>query len=168
MQIHILAIDKNMCHKKQKICFGWNSEQSDSKKDIDVFKRFPEYEFAYKAIDDNEERICDVCLWFYEPYCSPSSIVHDQHTVSSFSSSLYNITNMLKGKVNNLYNQEYGPILTISETNYNEMNDSILNLPRPTSKEDKGYYVSSIETLDFIRKWLNHDNIEILCISDIA
>ena len=168
MQMQIVAIDKQLQHKKYKTCFGWKAEPTDQEKDDAILGRYPGYMFAYKAVDDHQASICDVCLWFNEPYCSPSSIVYDKITIHSTTSSLYNITNMIKGEVNKLYNQEYGPILTITEQNYKDMYTTIYNLQPPASQQDKDLYNNSLDALRFINKWLNHDNIDILCISDIT
>jgi len=166
--MQIVAINKQLYHKKNKTCFGWNAEPTDQQKDNVILANFPRYRFAYKALDDHQASICDVCLWFNEPYCSPSSILYDKININSTTSSIYSITNIIRGEVNKLYNQEYGPILTITEENYKDMYLNMSSLKPPVSEKDKELYEDSLDALRFINKWLNHDNIDILCISDIT
>lgn len=163
---HLVAIDKHLIHDHNKVCFNWNIEPREDQRDKDILEKFPKYSYSYRAIDDNQNNICSACLWYNEPYHGPKQVVYDSYNVDC-ETSKYSLNTLLRGKINNKYNQEYGPILTITSSHYNDMQKNLLSLKDPINKNDIDIFADTKSALAFINKWLNHDNVEILCISDI-
>lgn len=165
MEIHLVAIDKHLKHQDHKICFGWKREPSEDIRDHDILKRFPEFKYSYSAIDSNEEHICNVCLWFNEPYHGKKQIVFDELSILT-SKSPYCFSKLLKGRINNKYNQEYGRIKTISKKDLKDILDDMSFLDPPTKQIDYESSERTNEAIDFIDRWMDHDNVDILSICE--
>lgn len=165
MEIHLVAIEKHLKHQDHKICFGWNKEPNEDVRDHDILTKFPEFKYSYAAIDANEGNICNVCLWFNEPYHGKKQIVFDELSIQT-SRSPYCFSKLLKGRINNKYNQEYGRIKTISKKDLKDILEDICYLDPPTKPIDYEPFKRTNEAIDFIDRWMDHDNVDILSICE--
>jgi hypothetical protein len=163
MDIQLVAIDRHLKHQDHKTCFGWNKEPNEDVRDHDILTRFPEFNYSYKAIDANEEDICNVCLWFNEPYHGKKQIVFEELSIP-ISKSPYCLSKILKGKINKKYNQEYGYIKTISKTDFKDMSNDVCFLDPPVKLLDINDFRQTIKAINFIERWMDHDNVDILSI----
>lgn len=162
----IVIIDKHLHHEKNKICFGWQYEPEDYKKDIDILKRFPLYEFGFQALNDYEKDICNVCQWFNEPYINPKGVVYDHMQIHQIYDSPFAITNYIRGSTNNKYIQEYGSIETIDDSLIEHLEYIYQYISEFTNIHDENASQQFIDVLTFLKKWKNHSNIEILYINE--
>lgn len=165
MEIHLVAIDRQLKHQDHKICFGWKKEPSEDVRDHAILSMFPEYKYSYSAIDANEEHICNVCLWFNEPYHGKKDIIFENLSIP-VSKSPYCFSKLLKGRINNKYNQEYGRIKTISKQDLKDMSYDLFFLDKPVKLLDINDLHHTKTALKFIERWVDHDNVDILSICE--
>lgn len=166
--IRIVAIARDLTHETDKVCFEWDKEPDEVRREEDVLERFGGYKYGFNAIDDNEAYICKVCLWYFEPYCGASGVVEDSMNIwyntgsGSYHSRMW-VGRFLVGEANRAYNQEYGPICTLDLERVvgvlRREIDGAGDADADATKECK-------RVLEFLERWVGRDDIDVLCIKE--
>lgn len=168
-RIHTHTQDKN----KDLHCFNWDCEpEKDTKYEemFEILKNNINDRFTwlnYLKVESKLDKICPVCLWYYEHYHEKLKIVLDNRTIGhSYSNPILGsdwfIDNLYLGKDCRDYDREHGSVRTIDIIDIEYVYIKLNDLGIPKRESDKEAYEETLDILEWTKTWLEDPNVSII------